>query len=623
MCGIAGAFSAKADNAMEQAVEAMGRAQHHRGPDNSSLWANDRVAVAHNRLSIIDLSTAGNQPFRDERYVLAYNGEIYNYQELRRELLAKGSTFSSTSDTAVLFEHLVQFGVHETLKSIRGMFAFSWYDSLEKTLYLCRDRFGIKPLAWTISGTTLYWASEVKALAAATKVKPDPVKTLFAATSAGDCSGEYTVFRDVRQVAPGSYLACKPGRAPEVVHYYSIVDDIDEGYYRELDKMRQKDIQEVFAKLLEQSVERMLMSDVPMGAFVSGGVDSSLIAAIAADRHPDINLFTANVVGVHSEFEDAKLLSRTLGKPLSDARFTADMMLQEWAKTTYHYECPIVTHTNAIPLAAVAKCAHAHGVKPVLTGEGSDELFMGYPKLLAERYRRVASAPVDALKACYGVIPPLRKYLFPKQAASNLSVLGGVVRGFEGPLIRDECHEAYSFLPAKAIAEHCRTIMMIRGGLLALLHRNDRMGMQNSVESRFPYLDEDIVRFGINLPVKWKMANTRRFYNWKHPFLIDKAVVRRDAQSRLPAALALKKKEGFPMYGHKNVRVKEGYFQDGYFAQLVGLTRKAEKHFIEKADPYHVAKMVSVDVFGRLFSFSESQTSVTERLLAYGSLVTA
>ena len=596
----------------------MGHTLAHRGPDNFGLFREGNFGCAHNRLSILDLSEAGNQPFSDDRYVLAYNGEIYNWKEMRTELEAEGVAFRSTSDTEALFYYLARFGTARTLRKARGMFAFSWYDRHQEVLHLCRDRFAIKPLYWTFVDGALYWSSEVKALAAVVQLELDPVLTIFSAASIGDHSLRTTLFRGVEHVPPASYLVGSPGQRPAAaLSYYDIAEDVEESTFRELESMKRASIRALFSELLDRSVEGMLMSDAPIGAFVSGGIDSSLIAALAAQKLGEISLFTSNVVGAFSEVEDARKLAEGIGCRLFEQRFTPELFLQHWVSATVHQETPIVSHTNAVPFSLVAQLARDTGVKAVLTGEGSDELFLGYPRLLTERFRRLAAAPVNLLKSVYSLLPGLREYLFPQPSESIDGFLGVLAQRFERQRLREEGRRSYDFLPARQAQQQYLTIQMMREGLVGLLHRNDRMGMASSIEARFPFLDEEVVRFAINLPVKWKIGRSHRFHNYKHPFLIDKAVVRDTARGRLPRSLIDKKKDGFPMYGHRFVRVEPQFFSQGYLARSVGLDEAVAKHLVLNEDSYFVAKLVSVDIFGRLFEGRESVDDITARLLRH------
>ena len=619
MCGIAGILLEPGQAVTEMQVRNMGESLHHRGPDNLGLLVRENVGFAHTRLSILDLSVAGNQPLHDGRYTLIYNGEIYNYLELRRQLEEQGVVFISTSDTEVLFHHLIRFGVEKTLPLLRGMFAFSFYDHVSGTLYLCRDRLGIKPLFWTSRNGGIYWASEVKALAEVLPVELDPVKALFSIASIGDHSNEYTVFKNVQHIPPGTYLVVQSGQEPRIERYYDIFKDIHEPTYRELDRLSIEEATERFQHLLRQSVKSMLMSDAPMGAFVSGGIDSSLVASHGVEENKELTLFTANVQGEFSEVEDARHLARALGCPLQEALFTPEMLIQLWAHTTYHYEVPLVTHTNAVPFAEVAKLARHCGVKAVLTGEGADELFLGYPRLFYQSYLKVIMFPLHLLQKFYGLIPGLGR-LIKKEVRSITDFMELMVQTFERQRLREIGYKAYSFLPPAEIPRQYLTIQMLREHIISLLHRNDRMGMLASIESRFPYLDEDLIRFAVNLPYRFKVSRVFRFFDIKHPFMMDKAIVRRAAAANLPPEIVNKRKQGFPMYGHKYVDIKAGFFKNGYVADLLGLGADGERYMLENEPRYYIGKLASLEVFGRLFALGESPNKVTEHLLLYSGI---
>ncbi|MGB5631504.1 MAG: asparagine synthase-related protein [Waterburya sp.] len=327
----------------------------HRGPDNLSFVVRYNTGFAHTRLSILDVSSAGHQPMYNERYILCYNGEIYNYLELKKELLKSGVDFQSSSDTEVLFHYLIQRGISQTLRAIRGMFAFSFYDYETKKLYLCRDRLGIKPLNWILTSKGLFWASEVKSLQEVLPIEPDPIRTLTSIASTGEMSAENTVFKDVRQVRPGTYLQYEVGKTPEIHQYFDLIELIDQDYYHELNKCDEETVLKTLNDLLDGSIESMLMSDVPIGAFASGGIDSSLISVFAKKHREDFNLFTANVLGPFSEYSAVQCLSALTGASLHAYDFASEMFIRDWTETTYYYECPIITFGNAIPYSQTSK----------------------------------------------------------------------------------------------------------------------------------------------------------------------------------------------------------------------------------------------------------------------------
>jgi asparagine synthase (glutamine-hydrolysing) len=620
MCGIAGLLTDEASADVEVARR-MVRAQAHRGPDVlAAISADAHVAVGHARLSIVDLSEAGNQPFMANGNVLVYNGEIYNHQALRPELEGKGAVFHGTSDTATLMEALRLLGVEATLARIRGMFAFAYYETSSRSLYLCRDRLGIKPLHYLQRGGTLYFSSEVKGLAAAVSLSVDAVRALFAIASVADDSLDRTAFRGVRQVAPGTFLVCRPKRTPKAHRYYAPIDDFDESHYRELAATPRADVVRQLAEKLEASVVSMLMSDARLGAFVSGGIDSSVIAAFARRHTTDLPLFTSNVVGPDSEVADARLLASSIGAPLHESAFTPDDFLEHWARATWHYEYPIVRHMNAVPFSVVAGLARENSVKVVLTGEGADELFLGYPKLLTRRFDGIARSPVDTLLSLYGQVPGLREHLWPNPADQPDGFVNLLVQDYQRQRLREHAMPKLEFLGKAAAGEHYLTLQMLQESLHSLLHRNDRMGMSNSIEARFPFLDEDIIRFGINLPVKFKIHWSKRFHNYKHPFLEDKSLLRTMARELLPQPLVSKRKNGFPLPGYRALRIAPTFFERGFVEDALSLSRATFEYVTQHISPMFVARLAAMDLHGRLFEHGVSVANATEHVRKHVSL---
>ena len=623
MCGIAGVYQFNGQRVPLETVESIGRLMTHRGPDNFSFVNGGNVGLAHNRLSLLDLSPAANQPFRNENYSLVYNGEIYNYAEIKTRLTSNFNVnFVTTSDTEVLFYSLIHDGIHETLRQINGMFAFAFHDQAANEIWLARDRLGIKPLYYTKQNGGFYWSSEIKALAKTLNLKPDPIKTFFSLNGIGEKSNDYTLFKNVFPVKAGGYLKIKGvATEPEFYEYYNPLDDFEPDYYKELDRQSSAEVVATFERLFTESVQRMIVTDAPLGSFVSGGIDSSLISAVANRFYPNLKLFTANIVGKFSEFEDAKAMARHIGAELFDYRFEPEMMLHDWAEVTYFYETPIVVHTNAIPFASVARLANKLKVKAVLTGEGADELFLGYPRLLAERYNKYALLPVKIIKSLYRLIPGLDEYLFPNQKQTTLEFANQLVQNFGAAKNCQSGFEKFDFLGERERREQLLTVEMLGDHLVTLLHRNDRMGMMGSIEARFPFLDEKLVKFAVNLPVKYKIGKSFRLHNYKHPFLVDKWIVRKMAEKYLPKILSAKKKIGFPMQGHKFVRLKDSFFRDGWVSENLCLSRQTQALLLESQDPYFIAKLASVEIFGRIFGLGETIGSVQTHVLAHAEMV--
>ncbi len=616
MCGIAGMLLAPGKSVESQKLDKMGQTLSHRGPDNFGCLVEENYGVAHTRLSILDLSEAGNQPFCNERYSLIYNGEIYNFLELREPLIEEGVNLKSQSDTEVLFYHLIIFGVEATLPKLNGMFAFSFFDSEENVLYVCRDRLGIKPISYLYRNDDFYWASEIKALAKICNLEIDPIRLLMSTNLLFDGRNNSTVFHNVKNVPAGSYLIVKPGEEPIQKSYFDLSDEISEDYYNELNKLTMEEAVNRFGELLDKSMKGMLLSDAPMGVFASGGVDSSLIAAVAFKQKPELSLFTANVLGKYSEVEEARLLSRSIGTKLYEAEYGQNDVLSRWAQATWYYEAPIIAHFNALPLGDVAALARNTKVKAVLTGEGSDELFLGYDIPVARRYDKL-KMPVEFLKSLYGLVPMVRRHLFPKESSNMFSFFPKMVSNFEEERIREKYEERYSFVPDSQRPDHITTAILVKFHLASLLHRNDRMGMMAGIESRFPFLDNEIVRFGMNLPIKFKIQPVPKIHNRKHPFLYDKAIVRHLCSGKIPDEILNKEKIGFPTYELQSLVIDREFFDGGYLEDMLEITESGKDELLSPKHRYFAAKLASAEVFGRLFSHGDTIEDITEHLERY------
>lgn len=513
MCGISGFINPQFKKIPALVLENFGSTLHHRGPDSVNYYYNGHIGLTHNRLSILDISENGNQPFEDDTQVLIYNGEIYNYLELKKTYLdSRNIIFRSTSDTEVLFYLLKYEGLEKTLTLIKGMFAFAFYEKGVNRLTLARDRIGIKPLFYTQSEDyTFFFASEYKAVLSVVTPRIDKIRALYSIVGILDKSRDYTIFENIHHIPPGHYLQIT-AEDTQLKPYFKLSNLVDPSLYNRLRTSSSKEVQEEFHQLLSGVIKAMLMSDVPMGAFVSGGIDSSLIASIAMKYQP-IQLFTANVVGKFSEVAGARQLAANLGAPLMEYEFKSEYFIRDLVRCTWHMEVPIVVHTNAVPFSGVAQLARGNQVKAVLTGEGSDELFLGYPRLLTRHYDQLIKGPYEVLNKIYRRVPGLSRYVLKQaelQAAGTLELL---TQKFQRQLLREEEIPYLNHVPVKERQDQYLSFQMLYEGIVALLWRNDRMGMISSIEARFPYLDEAVLKFALNLPVKYKIGRTSRFYN--------------------------------------------------------------------------------------------------------------
>ncbi len=613
MCGIAGILRGDTQQVDDRALRAMAAAMDHRGPDASGTWVGRGVGLAHTRLSLFDLTDAATQPWVDGDDALVFNGEIYNFRELRAGLAARGRCFRSSSDTEVLFALLQDGGLDATLQQIKGMFAFAFYDGSTSTTHLCRDRYGIKPLLYMPADGGYVFASEAKSLMAAATPEVDETLALLALRTLGDKFQTRTLFRGMRLVAPGSVVSIHDGVIVCDRSYAPLLDQVDEARYRELERGTFDDACAELRHLLDAAVNRMAACDARLGVFLSGGVDSGLISAIAASQHhANFRAFTSDVLGPGSERERAEAIARRLGVEIESSTFEPPDWVSEWVRTTWHLETPVITNPSAVPFGGVAALAHRAGYKAVLTGEAADELFLGYPRLASGGLERVAGAPVNLMRRLYRKVPGLVDAILNERDSNSYDFLRGIAGGFEDIAIQTEARERYGFLEPASAALHAVSATMMQTSLQALLQRNDRMGMSASIESRFPFLDEEVVGFALNLPARWKLRRTRAVHDPKHPFIVDKAPIRAVAAGFLGPELAATRKSGFPTPGLHGVRVRPGAFADSWITDAVGAGRSFDREIADWHQPYDVAKLLSIEIFGRLFGARQPISQVEE-----------
>lgn len=613
MCGIAGILGPESAAVAESDLWAMASALTHRGPDSSGVWTAPGIGVAHTRLSLLDLSDAGRQPWVEGGDALVFNGEIYNFVEMRARLQQRGHRFSSTSDTEVLFASLQMDGVDETLRTIRGMFAFAYHEGSTRTTVLVRDRYGIKPLVYMATAHGVVFASEVKALMTVAEPRIDETLALLALRTLGDKFQRRTLFSDVQQVAAAGVVSVRDGRVVAQRSYEPLLNSIDEARYRRLERSTFGDVCDEFGHLLGRSVARMRVADAPLGAFLSGGTDSGLILALAAQGRDGLRAFTSDVVGPGSERCATEATAQHVGVPLAVSEFNPSDWITDWVSATWFLETPVITNPSAVPFRRVAALAHEHAYKAVLTGEGADELFLGYPRLASGGLERVAGAPISALRRVYGRVPGLLDAVLNERDWVSSEFIKGIAGGFEEVALEHEAADRYAFVGGEESARmHALSARMVQASLQALLQRNDRMGMAASIESRFPFLDEDVVAFALNLPVKWKLRRTRRVHDPKHPFVIDKAPVRALTARHLGREVADRHKSGFATPGLRGVRIRKGAFRDGWSSAAFGGGDSFDRQIDEWPQHYDSAKLLSVEIFGRLFGWRQAIDEVDE-----------
>src|SRR5687768_8562481 len=378
MCGIAGFASTSVLGPDERhRARVMRDVLVHRGPDGAGLWADDHAILAHRRLSIVDLA-GGHQPLSNETGAIwvTFNGEIYNHADVRKDLETAGHAYRTRSDTETIVHAYEQWG-DECVQRFRGMFAFGLWDAPRRRLLLVRDRLGVKPLYWAQVGDRVLFASEIKAILESGLVAPaanDRVLSEVLATRS--TAGTETMFQGIYKLLPGHRLVFEQGRV-RIEKYWDLPLD---GPDPELERLSERELIDRFRSLLQQSVRLRLMADVPLGMFLSGGIDSTAVAALMA-REVDRPIDTFSVAFADRQFSEldyARKAARAIGATSHEIVIDDHDFFGALPRLIWHEDEPIA-HPSSVPLHFVSALAREH-VKVVLTGEGSDELLAGYGK---------------------------------------------------------------------------------------------------------------------------------------------------------------------------------------------------------------------------------------------------
>lgn len=375
MCGIAGfrITERQCDRRAElaRAVDSL----RHRGPDDEGVWFGEGVGLGHRRLSILDLSTGSRQPMAspDGRYVMVYNGEVYNFRDVRRRLEARGRSFVTTGDSEVVLAAVDEWGVDAAVRSFIGMFAIAIWDNRERRLLLIRDRLGVKPLYYGWDGHNLWFGSELKALRAFRHWSPAIDRTALAEYfHFGYINAPRSIYQHVFKLEPGHWLELKDGGQPVVRRYWSVLDALDDPLHGS-----EQELADELEALMVDAFRLRMVSDVPVGMFLSGGIDSSIVTALLQKHHGDIHTFTIGFEEKkYDESSHAKLVAQHLGTRHTDRTLSlteAKDILPRWADL---YDEPFAD-SSGIPTFLVSKLA-GQTVKVVLSADGGDELFSGY-----------------------------------------------------------------------------------------------------------------------------------------------------------------------------------------------------------------------------------------------------
>ena len=620
MCGLFGikylASTAKpGEEYLRQSVESLA----HRGPDATSVLSEKGLGLCHKRLALVDTTERANQPMTDKsgRYSLIYNGEIYNFPELRKDLEQHGYAFHTTSDTEVVLNALIHFG-EAALARFNGMFGLAFADRKTGAILLARDRFGMKPLFWaktrTAQGDALIFGSEIKSLAPWMALEPDIGSlSAYLMKFGGPTSGK-TFYKDVTQLKPGTRLLYTPENGIEIDTFFALTEFLDDGELERLGSLSATQIADEFDGLMQDAIRSQLFADARVGAFCSGGVDSSLIVSMAARQQQDVSLFHADVKGSWSEYSYAADLADHLGLPIHRVEVEEQDFVDLIPIVTRHYEYPFSYHRNCAPLMLIAQLARDTGVKGLLSGEGSDELFLGYPwlgrKALTDSYCKLTSAITGAVRS----IPGFGPILAPDPNV-NFQNARDILNGRE---MADDLALVSEAINKSALAKNDKTIGWsldyMHYHLRTLLHRNDTMGMAASIEARFPFLDNDVARFGVNLPGRHKLRKSPFVFEKAHPFIRDKWVVREVANRYVPQDLSQRIKVGFWTTVFDRLEIAPDFFKNSSLGDVLKLSNTQMKQTVEEGSPDLALRLMLADVWVSSVLENEDLAVTTARL---------
>ncbi|SMG52307.1 asparagine synthase (glutamine-hydrolysing) [Marivirga sericea] len=536
MCGITGVFAFNEIGRFNLPnISLATETLEHRGPDFQKVFVGDFVALGHRRLSIIDLNPQANQPMSAEngRYQLVFNGEIYNYKSLKQDLTSKGVQFETESDTEVLLQLLIHEG-KDALNKLNGFFAFAFYHQQKEEMLVARDRYGIKPLYYFEDEDRFIFASELKAILKFGINRNLDTNSLYTYLQLNYLPAPMTMVKAVKKLMPGQYAVIKK-KSVEINSYYELKATFDnpfQGTY--------KDAKFQLQGLMEKAVERRLVADVPLGTFLSGGVDSSIISTLASKKVDGLHTFSIGYKD-HSFFDEteyANAVAQHIGSKHQVFSLSLEDLYSYLPKMLKSFSEPFAD-SSALPVYALSQLTKEN-VTVALSGDGADELFAGYNKHAA-LYRLwhpgAKENLVSALGPLWNLLPKSRnnplgnltRQLKKFADASKLDiqsqywVLASLQSArqttdlLSNTVLEDVDFEAFdlwkdnllSTLNSKSINQSLQLDqeMVLQGDMLAKV---DLMSMQNALEVRVPFLDHDVVAFANSLPENFKVNNKRK-----------------------------------------------------------------------------------------------------------------
>ena len=623
MCGICGKLTFdRSARVSPNLLKTMADAIHHRGPDDEGYYLSGPVGFGFRRLSIIDL-TSGHQPIsnEDDTVWIVFNGEIYNYKELREQLRSRGHIFKTQTDTEIIVHLYEEYG-SSCVERLRGMFAFAIWDERQDTLFLARDRVGIKPLYYWLTDRGIVFGSEVKAILADPEVNAEVVPEMIDRFLAFYyVPGEETLFRNIHKLAPGSFMSVKNGKV-HIKQYWDL-------RFRPVDQTVRQAEERVLA-LLDESVRLHMIADVPVGFLLSGGVDSTAMLGLAVGKTDHaLSSFTLGFTApnVVDERPYANLASQRYGSQHHDMTISAQEFADFLPKYAWHMEEPVCEPT-AVALYYVSRLAKEY-VKVLISGEGGDEAFAGYPnyrnmlwlerlKALSRPFGGVVSSGLSVANFFLGS-KRLGKYLpmmslpFEDYYYSRISGPASFFNANRAKLYTKDfaqfVNPDVSLFPVKQYSRNAAESGYVNRMLYVdtkaalpddLLLKADKMTMANSIELRVPLLDHELLEFAASLPEDFKV---RRF--------TTKYIAKKALRNRVPRAILDRKKVGFPtpfsswLKNELNEMVHDilldrqtlsrGYFDRACIENLI------REHSDSERFPKEILSLISLELWHRAF----------------------
>lgn len=631
MCGINGiVYSRESGREVNPALlTRMRDVISHRGPDDAGVFVDANVGLGHRRLSIVDLAT-GDQPMSnaDRSCVIVYNGEVYNHADYREDLIERGYNYQSTSDTETILHLYEEFGA-DCVHKLRGMFAFAIWNKRTSELFIARDRFGVKPLYYVHDEDgSFFFASEIKSLLETGAVKPELNYTVLPDQLANHgTSYDETLFKGVRRLLPGHFLKWSDGELT-IKKYWDLEFEPKQTVSDEAETVAE------WSEMFRESVRLRLMSDVPLGMFLSGGIDSSAIAAVMSELVDEpIKTFSVGFKEREAnEFEFARLVAKKFKTDHHEITITPEQFFTGLPNLIWHEDEPLGFEAS-VPLYFVSKLAQDH-VKVVLTGEGSDETLAGYGRYrkaltlleYGEKYEAVTPRVLrGAVRTGVAALPGVlnrkltRTFLsldadienlyfdnfaiFGKKRQNDLFTPDTKRRiGENGPYAN--LHQWLNESGAESLLDRLLYVDT-KTYLHELLMKQDQMSMAASIESRVPFLDHKLVEFTAKLPEKMKLRG--RDTKW---------ILRKAMRGLLPPEILDRPKMGFPVPLGDWLRGKFKYLVDDYLFSERSLARRifneqavrrlVAEHNGGENHAVRIFRLMNIEIWHRIFIDGET-----------------